>query len=147
VWSPFHIQNRCTLNVSVIVIACLFITLAGLNLQFLVYHLDIVHTDFRVICVATGHHKLFVGRTWSWVSIAVYSFVPSVVLILGTVCIRVKVMESAKRAPRNTTARNGRTNKNSSMTAVLVTINVVFLACTTPTSVWFIYLEIRPETS
>jgi hypothetical protein len=147
VWSPFHIQNRCTPKVSVIVIACVFSTLAGLNLQFSVYQLDIVHTDVSVICVASGHRKFFVGRIWPWMGTTLYSFVPCVILIIGTVCIRVKVMESAKRAPRNTAARNGRTNKNSYVTAVLITINVVFIVCTTPAGLLFIYLQIVPETS
>jgi hypothetical protein len=146
VCSPFKVQFRCVPKLSVAVIASLLCVLTGLNLHFF-FEMDYIQPRSKIICWGTGYHYYFLQNIWPWIDMAVYALAPAIILTVGTICIRVKVVSSQKLTQRQPNPVNSKSvpkvvtrqiDKNAAMTAMLITINVVFVLCITPICVFLI---------
>ncbi|RUS78443.1 hypothetical protein EGW08_013789, partial [Elysia chlorotica] len=164
VFRPYKVKNICTRVTSLVIIVVIIVVMLVLNSHFF-YGLTSVTTvqdDNTTVtdpCTYINSvYKNFLTNVWPWIDFCVFNLVPFLLLSIGNTCIAVRVVMSRRRAkrhgnragpstdrlsfkitdqapPMRTSARNERT---SSMTAILLLLNMVFLATTTPVSVFFI---------
>ncbi|XP_046552579.1 mu-type opioid receptor-like [Haliotis rubra] len=148
---PYTVKKyytRCTAFVNIAVIAIL---LLALNSHYL-YGLGDVQTTVdgttnieRCAPVNEGYEH-FELRVWPWIDLCVYSFIPLTVLIIANISIAQKVVSRKRNARRinpemlTTTSNHERyqDKKTSSMTKMLLVVNLVFFVCTAPVSVYLI---------
>ncbi|XP_052083777.1 uncharacterized protein LOC127721143 [Mytilus californianus] len=82
---------------------------------------------------------------WSVLDLCLYSAIPSVFMIIGNILIVVKVLRSRKGIQRhsdsgssNRTNGSSRNSKFSSMTIVLIMLNIFFVILTSPSGILLI---------
>lgn len=163
VYVPHKIRTYCTRVSSCLVIGIIVFVFLGLNSHFLfgfgTVRMSVTANISHVLpCYAMStEYTHFIKSAWPWIDFSVFNLVPCLVFIVGNTCIAIKVLASRRRAKRigpisdSAITQNmmvvgdmrsvnvgSRPNKTSSMTAILVLLNFLFLATTTPVSVYFI---------
>ena len=92
----------------------------------------------------TPEYETFFGEVWTWIDLCKFSLVPFSVLTGGNVCIIWNLMKSGRKsrtriAPsQSTTTSSSTNNKTSTMSVLLICLNIVFVFCTAPVCVYFI---------
>ncbi|XP_074650263.1 FMRFamide receptor-like [Tubulanus polymorphus] len=105
----------------------------------------------RVRCAHLNEeYKLFWNETWVWIDLCVMSVVPFLTILFCNVVIIVKVRLSSrhKMMMRRSTERDSATaTKITNMTAMLLTVNFVFLITSLPASIYLAGWTNAPYTS
>lgn len=88
-------------------------------------------------------YKQFFGKYWTIVDFLLFPAIPSVLMITGNLLIILKVFKSKHNVERNASKRsdghtNSRTSRFSSMTLVLIVLNVSFIILTAPFGIMMI---------
>ena len=146
---PAKVKGFFTKRRALYIILLVAIILIVLNGHMLFGFGDIVqHIDNGTIlvtsCTYLSHdYKYFFSHIWPCIDFVIFCGVPSFILILGNAIIIWKAVKSKRNLARVSSIRisqqNQRNNaKISSMTASLLTLNVVFLFATTPISVYML---------
>lgn len=87
----------------------------------------------------------FFNITWPWIDLCAFCVIPFVVIVIGNALILFKVIQSQKKAnsrivpsvqARSRQHASSSYGKHSSMTAMLFTLNIVFLFSTSPVSIY-----------
>ena len=150
-WCPYSAKTKCNRKYATVLVVIL-IFLLGLN-SHLLY--GMIHeerfdasTNTTVIskCVEINNkYGDFFNLTWPWIDLCALCLIPFSVIVIGNGFILLKVIKSKKKTKARvvpsintgetrTTHRN--TSKHSSMTAMLFTLNMVFLVTTSPVSIY-----------
>ncbi|XP_052105746.1 probable G-protein coupled receptor 139 [Mytilus californianus] len=148
---PLKAMYYCTLRRSRFVVVSIAILLIMLNGHLL------FTTDFQdEIC----QFDSFSVSAWPFIDFAVYCFFPFTIMLICNVLIIRTSIKSFKRfssIKENTLPKNlayqansrRQHNRNSNMTAMLLSVNISFLVCTLPVSVYYIcetfYMEADPS--
>lgn len=149
VWCPHKVKMGCTPVTAGIVIGVICFVLGGINTHWLYGVGDykyIYRNATRVAkCSAlTDDYRRFLHYYWPWMDLCLFCLIPFVVLLVENSAIIIKVVHSHKKArtqiapARNGGEPNKPSNKRSQLTAMLLTINAVFLVCVTPISIYLI---------
>lgn len=148
VWLPHKVKRGCTPRIAGIVIAVIVVCLMLLNVHWF-YGMGNVSIAFgnetaHFSCYPVYDHYMdFIGFKWPWVDLCVFCLVPFTILMTGNISIIIRVLIS-KHKTRKQIAPNGRAtntknpDKTSQLTAMLMTLNIVFLICVTPISIYLI---------
>ncbi|XP_071104710.1 C-C chemokine receptor type 1-like [Haliotis cracherodii] len=140
--------TRCKALVNIAVIAVL---LLALNSHYL-YGLGDVETTTDGAttiehCVSLWNgYEHFEFHVWPWIDLCVYSLIPLIVLIIANISIIQKILTRRRNARRihpvvstiTSEQKRYQDKKTSSMTIMLLVLNLVFFLCTTPISVYLI---------
>ncbi|XP_053379853.1 FMRFamide receptor-like [Mercenaria mercenaria] len=99
--------------------------------------------EYKFICDAFSDemYRSFFSFVYPWIDLLLYFFIPSVILSVGEVLILRKVMESRRLRIRMSQKSNACveiTANSRSIIIMLLTVNAVFIICTTPISVFLI---------
>ncbi|KAK3594349.1 hypothetical protein CHS0354_019258 [Potamilus streckersoni] len=144
-WFPHSAKSLCSRKRAASLMIAIFIFLLILNGHLLFGFGDVVSTEegqttVKKCKVKNNAYKDFFSYVWPWIDLCIFCLIPFVILFTGNVCILIKVIQSAKRtrqvAPMGGMQHHRTSNKQSSLTAMLFTLNVVFLLCTSPISVY-----------
>ncbi|XP_046366782.2 C-C chemokine receptor type 1-like [Haliotis rufescens] len=148
---PYTVKQyytRCTALVNIAVIAVL---LLALNSHYL-YGLGDVQTTTdgertieRCVSLWNGYEQ-FEFQVWPWIDLCVFSLIPLIVLIIANISIIQKILTRRRNARRinpvvstiTSEQKRYQDKKTSSMTIMLLVLNLVFFVCTTPISVYLI---------
>ena len=152
-WWPFRARRLCSrLNAAVIIMAILFLLLA-INSHFMygmIHETNVnengtVSTVEKCLAVNEGYIDFF-RKVWSWIDFGMFCLFPLSVIVVGNICILANVMRSQRRLSavslqqEETRSRrrssSGRGGTLSSLTAMLLVLNTVFLITTLPISVY-----------
>ncbi|XP_067667594.1 FMRFamide receptor-like [Haliotis asinina] len=148
---PYTVKKyytRCTAFVNIAVITVL---LLALNSHFL-YGLGDVQmtlggtTNIERCASLWEGYDHFQSRVWPWIDLCVFSLIPLTVLIIANISIVQKVVSRKRNTRRinpvvltiTTNHERYQDKKTSSMTMMLLALNVVFFVCTAPISVYLI---------
>ena len=152
-WWPFRARRLCSrLNAAVLIMAILFLLLAinshfmyGMTHETNVDENGTVSTVENCLAVNEGYID-FLRKVWSWIDFGMFCLFPLSVIVVGNICILANVMRSQRRLSavslqqEETRSRrrssSGRGGKFSSLTAMLLVLNTVFLITTLPISVY-----------
>jgi hypothetical protein len=140
---PLHMQTRCTRKKVLGTTLCIFVTLCVLNCHFF-FAMEYVSVIGE--CHPKPHFEYFILYIYSWIDMTIYCIIPLAILLSGTICIHVKVSASQRQSQEariahvtEAASQHMRTrSKYTSMTTMLVTLNVVFIVSSTPISVYLI---------
>ncbi|XP_074650495.1 C-C chemokine receptor 1-like protein 1 [Tubulanus polymorphus] len=138
--APIHAKTMTTTRNAVIALVTMFIALFILNSHYFHTVELIITRKNETLCWSEDlHNRLFLDRTWALIDLTVYSLVPLVIIFVCNVSIIVKVRVSHRRTScGNARVVPNRQKRISSMTAMLVTVNFVFMITTLPISIYVI---------
>lgn len=151
-WCPYSAKTKCSRKYATALIITVLVFLLGLNSHLLYGMVNRVNVDesgnvteilkCREVNQAYGD---FFNLIWPWIDLAVFCLIPFSVIVVGNGCILFKVIKSQRKTnsrivPSITTNQSRTTHhngpKHSSMTAMLFTLNMVFLFTTSPVSIY-----------
>lgn len=153
-WLPHNAKIVCTKKNAVTVLISIGVFIIGLNAH-LMYGMGLKYNqgDSGVSELAEcdeidDSYRDFFAKTWPWIDLCVFCVIPFTVIVIGNVLILLRVIKSQNKTKsrimpstqngtiQTTTHSHG--SKHSSMTAMLFTLNVVFLVSTSPVSIYTI---------
>ena len=148
VWLPHKVKQGCTPRVAIVTISVIIASLMLLNVHWFygmgvrVITYNNVTYEFKCNSIY-DHYYDFLGFKWPWIDLCFFSLGPFTILLVGNVSIIVRVLVSKHKtrtqiAPSNGGTANKKSDKTSQLTAMLVLLNVVFMTCTIPISVYLI---------
>ena len=152
-WLPHNARTMCTKKSALAFIISIGVFLLALN-SHLLYGMDFVEQydeDTGAVTIAKckevdRNYRQFFNHTWPWIDFSAFCLIPFSVIVVGNAMILFKVVKSQRKthgqiAPSLHTRSNNRQQpshhaKQSSMTAMLFTLNIVFLFSTSPVSIY-----------
>ena len=143
VWFPYVLKTKCNRQNGSILIIGILIAVLGLN-SHLLYGMVFIRTDGKTETCGyiDANYKRFMDTAWSWIDLCAFCLIPFSFIVIGNCLILLKVAKShrksrTKQIPgKYKTSQKSKDNQQSSMTAILVTLNTVFLLTTLPVSVY-----------
>lgn len=151
-WLPHNARTLCTKNSAAAVLISVGVFILCLNAHLLYgmvfkYSEDENGNQELEKCVEINdEYYVFFNVTWPWVDLCAFCVIPFTVIVIGNALILFKVVKSQKKvksrvvpsvaggSQQQTTSGHG--HKQSSMTAMLFTLNIVFLLSTSPISIY-----------
>ncbi|WAR24765.1 NMUR1-like protein, partial [Mya arenaria] len=148
VWLPHRVKQGCTQRTALLVIGVIVVCITLLNAHFFYGFGNISYvvngTAREVMCSTKyTHYYNFVTLTWPWIDLCFFFLVPFTVLVMGNISIIARVCMSKYKirnqiVPSGLTTRQTQKDKTSHLTAMLMTLNVVFFICVSPICIFFI---------
>ena len=143
VWFPYVLQRKCNRQNGSILITVILISLLGLNSHFLYGMVYIRSPDGIQKCgYIDENYQTFMDKAWSWIDLCAFCLIPLSFIIVGNCLILLKVAKSRHKTrrkhiiPKYNTSIQNKDRQQSSMTAILITLNTVFLLTTLPISIY-----------
>lgn len=133
VWLPFRAKGMCTPGTAFKVIIAMVLVSCLANSHFL----HGMGLNEEQICLPIGEqYVMFMSDIWPHIDAHLYYIIPSLVLLIGNTTVIVGVLR--RRIATSSTGGN----KGIQLTVMVITVNVVFLMCTTPFTIYlFVYSE------
>ena len=152
-WLPHNYRSVCTKKSALSLILAIGVFMLALN-SHLLYGMvfkDITDefgnfvSEAKCVEINASYYSFF-NKSWPWVDLCVFCVIPFTVIVIGNSLILLKVVKSHKKA-NSAIVPNVKVNskhrshssghgKHSSMTTMLFTLNIVFLLCTSPVSIY-----------
>ena len=143
VWCPYVLKSKCNRQNGSILIIGIIISVFGLNSHFIYGMVFIRIDDEKEKCSYIDmDYERFIDKAWSWIDLCAFCLIPFSFIVIGNCLILLKVAKRQRKArPKRIpgkykTSLKSKDNQQSSMTAILVTLNTVFLLTTLPVSVY-----------
>ncbi|XP_064609474.1 neuromedin-U receptor 2-like [Liolophura sinensis] len=149
---PFKAKSVCTRRRTTFTLVLILIALALVN-SHLLYGYDFVYDEPSVndgdppaLIPYCGHinddYSMFFDEIWPWLDISVFSLVPFSIIAICNISIITKIARSLFRnkVAANSAGEGDNRVKPSSMTALLLSLNTVFLVTTAPVCIYYIGL-------
>ena len=143
VWCPYVLKRKCGRQNGSMLITVILISLLGLNSHFLYGMVYIRSPGGMDKCgYIDENYQTFMDKAWSWIDLCAFCLIPLSFIVVGNCLILLKVADSRHKTRRkyitskyNTSIKN-KDRQQSSMTAILITLNTVFLLTTLPISIY-----------
>ncbi|CAC5426386.1 unnamed protein product [Mytilus coruscus] len=143
IWFPNKMQCICTKKMAVLVLLCIASFLFLINSHILYgYELSTGKTANHCDFVSKSYEQFWIS-SWPSIDLVIFCILPVGFLVVGNILIFVKVLISRRTVKRqvsayNTSSQNQRDSKFSSMTAMLIAVNCVFIVCNIPSRAFMI---------
>ena len=152
-WWPFRARRLCSRACAIILVITVVILLLLVNSHFIYGMVDKTYRDSngtflmveRCISVHDEYAEFFIN-VWTLIDLGMFCLVPFSVIVVGNICILAKLMKSQRRLStvslRHDETRIRRRSSSgsgrgiSSLTAMLLVLNTVFLITTLPISIY-----------
>ena len=143
VWFPHRVKTGCHPKSAFIGVIVISLIVMSLNSHLLYGFTIQVDFDNRTNCMPHDQGYIeFVDKVWPWIDMTVLFLIPFAVIVVGNILIIVRVKFSQRlrrRSCPNFTARR----RNSGepvffLTAMLITLNIVFMICVMPIVIYII---------
>lgn len=152
-WLPHRgriVRNKKSAVVFLVVICGLILAINAHMLYGMVFKIeyDSNKNPYLIKCtVINDAYYRFFNKVWPWIDLCVFCVVPFTGIVIGNAMILFKVLQSRKKtkssiapmdsSPKPQTQHQSNHNgRQSSMTAMLFTLNIVFLVSTSPVSIY-----------
>ena len=151
-WCPYSAKTKCSRKYATALVVAILIFLLGLN-SHLLYGMvhkeqldESTNATITSKCVEINDkYGDFFNLTWPWIDLCAFCLIPFSVIVIGNGFILFKVIKSQRKTKARivpsintgeTRPSHRTTSKHSSMTAMLFTLNMVFLVTTSPVSIY-----------
>ena len=152
VWCPLSAKTKCSRKyaTALLIIILLFLLALNSHVMYGMVNKGTVEehdTGTRSCSVIDTKYGSFYNLTWPWIDVCVFCLIPFSVIVVGNGCILFRVIRSqrktkARSVPSINTNQSRISHrsgpKQSSLTAILFTLNTVFLFTTFPVSIYMI---------
>ena len=122
-----------------IVVGVIGVLLAGLNAHFFKTHLLVFYFG-KYYCITDAQYYEFMQKIWTWIDFAFFSFIPFGILVIANAGIILRIAHSNYVRKHNMKQSSGGV-KMTSMTAILLTVSLIFLLTTAPISIYLLIQE------
>ena len=139
IFSPHKSKQYVTKLSCGIVVGVTGVLLAGLNAHFFKTQL-LVYYYGRHYCVTDSNYYDFMQKIWTWIDFTFFSFIPFGILVFANAGIIIKIAHSNYVRKHNMKQSSGGV-KMTSMTAILLTVSLMFLLTTAPISIYLLIQE------
>ena len=140
VWCPYSHNSKCSRQTALICIITLLAFILGLNAHLLYGMVDKESGILEQKCSSIDEsYSNFFRSVWSWMDLCMFCLIPFVVIVFGNSIILFKLFQRSRtsnKQNKNQETRQGRHHHQSSMTAMLCTLNTVFFITTLPISIY-----------
>lgn len=142
-WFPNKMQCVCTKKVAMLVLISIASFLLLVNSHILYgYELSTGKTANHCHYVSKSYLQFWIS-SWPSIDLVIFCIIPGSFLVVGNILIFVKVLISRRAINRqvstySTSSQQQRDSKFSSMTAMLIAVNCVFLVCNIPSRAFMI---------
>ena len=142
VWCPYSHNSKCSRQTALICIITLLTFILGLNAHLLYGMVDKESGILEQKCSSIDEsYSNFFRSVWSWMDLCMFCLIPFVVIVFGNSIILFKLFPRSRTSKTQERKRDNRHGHNhnrhqSSMTAMLCTLNTVFFFTTLPISVY-----------
>ncbi|XP_071166098.1 cysteinyl leukotriene receptor 2-like [Mytilus edulis] len=142
-WFPNKMQCVCTKKVAMLVLISIASFLLLVNSHILYgYELSTGKTANHCHYVSKSYLQFWIS-SWPSIDLVIFCIIPGSFLVVGNILIFVKVLISRRTINRqvstySTSSQQRRDSKFSSMTAMLIAVNCVFLVCNIPSRAFMI---------
>lgn len=142
-WFPNKMQCICTKKVAMLVLISIASFLLLVNSHILYgYELSTGKTANHCHYVSKSYLKFWISL-WPSIDLVIFCIIPVSFLVVGNILIFVKVLISRRAINRqvstySASSQQRRDSKFSSMTAMLIAVNCVFLVCNIPSRAFMI---------
>ena len=149
-WCPYSAKTKCSRKYATALLIAILLFLFALNSHMLYGmvnkgSVDEHDTGTQKCSEIDENYGDFFNLVWPWIDLCVFCLIPFTVIVVGNCCILFRVIKSQRKTKarivpsvntnqRSTPQRGG--GKHSSMTAMLFTLNMVFLFTTSPVSIY-----------
>ncbi|XP_071080187.1 probable G-protein coupled receptor 139 [Haliotis cracherodii] len=141
VWRPLHYKSVCTKRVATLCMIVVISFCLILNCHFLIF-LELTETDPGVyVCDYVKTAEYLYKKVFHWIDMCVWCIVPVVVHLVCNILIIYRLRVQTHRFTRHnsrTRADRLRHTLVTSTTTMLLSLNLVYLLCTLPVSVFFV---------
>ena len=150
VWCPFSTKTKCSRKYAMALLIAILVFLLALNSHVLYGFvnkgsMDEHDTGIKKCVDINENYYDFLSLVWPWIDLCVFCIIPVSVIVIGNGCILFGVIKSQRKTRsrsvpsvntnQRTSLQHGRAN-HSSMTSMLITLNMVFLFTTSPVSIY-----------
>lgn len=141
VYYPLKAKIMCTVNRTIIVCCVLFVILFLLNVHFFFTRETFVWGSYEW-CVLNDTKWLTFVNVWPKLDIAVYTFIPSFIILLLNILIinKLRISGSQGHILNSSIPKNTR-----QITKMLLSVTFLFIALTLPAEIFVIYAEMDPD--
>ena len=140
VWCPYSHNSRCRRQTALICIITVLTFILGLNAHLLYGMVDKESGIIEQKCSSIDEsYSNFFRSLWSWIDLCMFCLIPFVVIVFGNSIILFKLLQrnrTSNQQNQNQEISQGRQHHQSSMTAMLCTLNTVFFITTLPISIY-----------
>lgn len=142
-WFPNKMPCVCTKKVAMLVLISIASFLLLVNSHILYgYELSTGKTANHCHYVSKSYLQFWIS-SWPSIDLVIFCIIPGSFLVVGNILIFVKVLISRRAINRqvstySTSSQQRRDSKFSSMTAMLIAVNCVFLVCNIPSRAFMI---------
>ncbi|VDH99107.1 Hypothetical predicted protein [Mytilus galloprovincialis] len=142
-WFPNKMQCVCTKKVAMLVLISIASFLLLVNSHILYgYELSTGKTANHCHYVSKSYLQFWIS-SWPSIDLVIFCIIPGSFLVVGNILIFVKVLISRRAINRqvstySTSSQQRGDSKFSSMTAMLIAVNCVFLVCNIPSRAFMI---------
>ena len=152
---PFKAKQLCTMFHARVTTAGIAALMFAVNFH-LFWGVEIIVSDGEYSCEQSNH---FTAKVWPWIDFCIFSVLPFTFMIISNVCIIRKIIKSHRKVTAHREAEASRTisdvvdsaqqqNKHPvktktrlpSVTAMLLSVNCVFLLLTLPIVVYLVVM-------
>ncbi|XP_045215468.2 lysophosphatidic acid receptor 6-like [Mercenaria mercenaria] len=151
-WLPHRARTLCTTKSAISLLISVGVFILALNAHMLYGMVFKTSTDennnieYQKCVEIDEDYSGFFNVTWPWIDFCAFCLIPFTVIVIGNALILFKVINSQRKVKSRIVPTAGSGNrqqttsshssKQSSMTAMLFTLNIVFLISTSPISVY-----------
>ena len=129
---PFKASKYATIKHAKIVLVSIIVVFTGINLHFF----WTVSLNSRGQCASLEDHEDFHNEVWPWIDATMYSFLPFVLLLVFNILIiydnRKHFLRRSTLHARRAKAKNHNSRFHFRLSAMLVTVSIVFLVLSSP---------------
>ncbi|KAL4227267.1 hypothetical protein ACF0H5_012713 [Mactra antiquata] len=145
-WLPHRAKDVCRKKsaTAILISIGVFILLMNAHLMYGMSTIDNSKGSGQCLEIDDSYDTFF-NVTWPWIDLCVYCVIPFSVIVIGNGLILTKVLKSQNRVKAGSVMHTSgerrhhhyhTSGKHSYMTAILFTLNIVFLVSATPISIY-----------
>ena len=142
VWFPHRIKTGCHPKSALLSVITISLIVMSVDSHFLYGFTIQVDFDNRTNCMPQSHGYIeFIDKAWPWIDMTLLFLIPFAVIVAGNVLIIVRVKFSQRlrrRSCPNVGSRRTSGEPLFFLTAMLITLNVVFMLCVMPIVIYII---------
>lgn len=148
VWMPLKMRQVRSRKLALLVCCVIILTLSAVNSHLLIgFELsmyddgNILNSTEMVCQPAHNKYGTFIDKVWPWIDMTLLFLLPFAIIIIGNILIivRVRMSRTMRRYSCPDTSRRALdSNSLYFLTALLLTLNIVFMICVAPITVYII---------
>ena len=141
VFLPMKSRQICTRHRAIVSMVAIIVFLTALNAHFFWSYTLNTSAQNVTYCEFDIRYEGFAYMTWPWIDAFVASYIPFAVMLVCNVAIISKLINATLMRKSSMNVGRNVSNKMGTLTAMLLTLNLIFLLTTSPIAIFLAFQE------